>query len=85
MVMLDDLFDFARRRADWLKMSWPLAILTALVGGFFGLLITALGVGQLLHGETLSALHLLAFGVASLAGIVIGVIAFLRANREPSP
>ena len=82
--MFDDLFDFTRRRADWLRMSWPLAIITALVGGFFGLLITALGVGQLLHGETLSALHLLAFGIASLAGIAIGAIAFLRAKSEAS-
>ena len=82
--MFDDLFDFTRRRADWLRMSWPLAIITALVGGFFGLLITALGVGQLLHGETLSALHLLAFGIASLAGIAIGAIAVLRAKSEAS-
>lgn len=82
--MFDDLFDFTRRRADWRKMSWPLAIITALVGGFLAVLITALGVGQLLHGETLSALHLLAFGVASLAGIVVGAIAFLRTNSEPS-
>ena len=82
--MFDDLFDFTRRRADWLRMSWPLAIITALVGGFFGLLITALGVGQLRHGETLSALHLLAFGIASLAGIVIGAIALLRAKSEAS-
>jgi uncharacterized membrane protein len=84
MVMFDDLFDFARRQADWLKMSWPLAIFTALVGGFFAVLIAAIGVGQLLHGEALSALHLLAFGGASLAGIVIGAIAFLRAKREAS-
>ena len=82
--MFDDLFDFTRRRADWLKMSWLLAVFTALIGGIFGLLITAMGVGLLLQGETLTALHLLCFGFASLAGIVVGVIAFLRAKSEPS-
>jgi hypothetical protein len=65
-------------------MSWPLAVFTALVGGVIALLIAAMGVGQLLHGEYVSALHLLAFGGASLAGIVIGVIAFLRKTDSES-
>jgi hypothetical protein len=81
--MFDDLFDFTKRRADWRRMSWPLAVVTALIGGILALLIGAIGVGQLLHGEIVSALHLLAFGGASLAGIVIGVIALLR-KSEPT-
>jgi uncharacterized membrane protein len=87
-AMFDSLDLFISRPSTWRRMSGPLAFMTALLGGIFGLLFAVVGAATFASAESWS-LRLVAFagtavGLWLLASVVIGVIAFLRANREPS-
>lgn len=82
------LLDFIWSPSEWRKMSGPLAFMTALLGGSFGLLFAVAGGWAFTGSETLSfrlvALAAAAIGLWLLGSIVVGVIVFLRANSEPS-
>jgi predicted lipid-binding transport protein (Tim44 family) len=83
-----DLLDFIWSPAAWRKMSGPLAFTTALLGGLLGLLFAVAGGLACTGSETLSfrlfALGAALIGLWLLGSVIVGVIAFLRANREPS-
>ena len=78
--------DFIMGPSRWRKMSGPLAFMTALLVGFFGLLLTAIGGSLLVQGDSqrLAALLSLGSGLAALTNVVVGVTAFLRANNGPT-
>jgi hypothetical protein len=83
-----DLLDFIRSPSQWRKMNGPTAFLTALIGGLFGLLFADAG-GWAFKGSDTLSFRLVTLGAALigfwlLGSIVVGVIAFLRANSEPS-
>jgi hypothetical protein len=83
-----DLLDFIWGPAAWRKMSGPIAFTTALLGGLLGALFAVAG-GVASMGSQTPSFRLVALGAALiglwlLGSVVIGVIAFLRANREPS-
>ena len=83
-----DLLDFIWSPAAWRKMSGPIAFTTALLGGLFGLLFAVAG-GVASAGSNTWSFRLLALvaaliGLWLLGSVIVGVIAFLRANSEPS-
>jgi hypothetical protein len=83
-----DLLDFIWSPAAWRKMNGPTAFTTALLGGLLGLLFAVAG-GFASTGSDTSSFRLFALGAALmglwlLGSVIVGVIAFLRANREPS-
>ena len=83
-----DHLDFVWSLARWRKMSGPIAFATALIGGLFGLLFAVAGSWAFNGSETLSfrllALAIVLIGLWLLGSVIVGVIAFLRANHEPS-
>ena len=83
-----DLLDFIWGPAAWRKMSGPIAFSTALIGGLLGLLFAVVGAIACTGSETLSfrlfAVAGALIGLWLLGSVIVGVIAFLRANSEPS-
>jgi zinc transporter ZupT len=83
-----DLLDFIWSPAAWRKMSGPHAFMTALLGGLLGLLFAVAGCWAFTGSDTLSfrlvALATALIGLWLLGSVVAGIIAFVRANREPS-
>ena len=83
-----DLLDFIWGPAAWRRMSGPIAFTTALLGGLLGLLFAVAGGVASMGSETLSfrlvALAGALIGLWLLGSVIVGVIAFLRANSEPS-
>ena len=81
-----DLHDFIMGPSAWRKMSGPLALMTALLGGLFGFLFAGVGGLLLLQRESspVVALFLLCSGLIALTSATVGVIAFLRANSGPT-
>jgi hypothetical protein len=81
------LLDFIWSPAEWRKMNGPVAFMTALLGGMFGLLFAVAGSWAFTGSDTLSfrlvALASALIGLLLLGSVILGVIAFLRANREP--
>ena len=80
--------DFIWAPSTWRRMSGPLAFTGALIGGLFGLLFAVAGPTMLAGADSwparLPGLAFMAIGLWLLGSVVVGVVAFLRANREPS-
>lgn len=83
-----DPFEFMWSLAAWRRMSGPIALTTALLGSVFGLLFCVAGCWASNGSETLSfrlfAIAAALIGVWLVGSVIVGVIAFLRANREPT-
>ena len=82
-----DILDFVWSPGRWRTMSGPIALTTALIGGLFGLLFAVAGSWAFNGSETMSfrlvALGAALIGLWLLGSIIVGLVVFLRHNREP--